>query len=144
MNQDLIEKNYYESLMVGHYIDVRYSEHEWKIAKITERDKRYAVVAFDGTNIKDEVFDTLFSKFYCKASKLRHLECGQRGTRGRLTKHFDPIQHPFNYIKLYGIFYTAFGNFAADLYERHTSTFIYHKSIPTRGTVRLSSYFAMP
>lgn len=53
MNQDLIEKNYYESLMVGHYIDVRYSEHEWKIAKISERDKRYAVVVFDGTNTRD-------------------------------------------------------------------------------------------
>ncbi len=52
MNQDLIEKNYFESLMAGHYIDVRYTDQEWKIAKIVERDKRYAVIIFDATNNK--------------------------------------------------------------------------------------------
>jgi hypothetical protein len=30
MNQDLIEKNYYEQLIVGHYIDAKYSEQEWE------------------------------------------------------------------------------------------------------------------
>lgn len=55
MNQDAIEKNYYESIMVGHYIDVRYAENDWKIAKIIERDKRYALVSFDATNTKEEV-----------------------------------------------------------------------------------------
>jgi|688.fasta_scaffold245225_1 hypothetical protein len=69
MNQDAIEKNYYESLMAGHYIDVRYSDKEWKMAKIIERDKRYAVIVFDATNNKEEVISYLFSKFYCKASK---------------------------------------------------------------------------
>jgi len=52
MNQDLIEKNYYEQLMVGHYIDVKYSDHEWKIAKILEKDKRYALVQFEAINTK--------------------------------------------------------------------------------------------
>lgn len=62
MNQDLIEKNYYEQLMVGHYVDVRYSEHEWKIAKIIDKDKRYAVVSFEGINSKEEVFLDKHSK----------------------------------------------------------------------------------
>ena len=53
MNQDAIEKNYYESIMAGHYIDLRYAENEWKIAKIIERDKRYAVVALDAINTKE-------------------------------------------------------------------------------------------
>jgi len=39
--------------MVGHYIDVKYSEHEWKIGKIIEKDKRYAVVTLEGINYKD-------------------------------------------------------------------------------------------
>ena len=34
MNHDIIEKTYFEQLMVGHYIDAKYSEHEWKLAKI--------------------------------------------------------------------------------------------------------------
>jgi len=36
--------------MVGHYLDVRNSENEWKLAKIMERDKKYVLIAYDGTN----------------------------------------------------------------------------------------------
>lgn len=38
--------------MVGNYIDVKYTENEWKVARVIERDKRYALVAFDGINTK--------------------------------------------------------------------------------------------
>lgn len=55
MSQESIEKNYFDSLIAGHYIDVKYSDQEWKIAKIIERDKRYALVAFDAINAKEEV-----------------------------------------------------------------------------------------
>lgn len=39
--------------MVGQYLDVRFSEHEWKIAKLVEKDKRYALVAFEGINYRE-------------------------------------------------------------------------------------------
>ena len=55
MSQDAIEKNYYESIMAGHYIDVRYAENDWRMAKVIERDKRYGVIIFDGVNTKEEV-----------------------------------------------------------------------------------------
>jgi tRNA U34 2-thiouridine synthase MnmA/TrmU len=52
MNQDLIEKNYYEQLIVGHYIDAKYSEQEWKMGKLIDKDKKYAVISFEGINSK--------------------------------------------------------------------------------------------
>lgn len=52
MNQEAIEKGYFETLTAGHYIDVRYSDKEWKIARIIDRDKRYATIAYDGVNTK--------------------------------------------------------------------------------------------
>jgi tRNA U34 2-thiouridine synthase MnmA/TrmU len=69
MNPDLAEKNYYEQLMVGHYLDVKYSEQEWKIARITEKDKRYAVVVYEGINYRDEVSPSTRSKSICKATR---------------------------------------------------------------------------
>lgn len=62
MNQDLIEKNYYEQLMVGQYLEAKYSEQEWKICKLIDKDKKYAVVSFEGINTKEEVALKSFSK----------------------------------------------------------------------------------
>lgn len=86
---------------------------------------------------------SLFSKSCCRASKLHHLGCGQRATLGNSTELIGPIQHPFNNIKQYDIFYIAFGNFAADLYKRHLAKCIHHQSIPTRRTVRFGSHFTL-
>ena len=36
--------------MTGHYFDVRVGDSEWKLAKIADRDKRYAFVTYDGVN----------------------------------------------------------------------------------------------
>lgn len=40
--------------MAGHYFDVRVGDSEWKLAKIVDRDKRYAVVIYDGVNSREE------------------------------------------------------------------------------------------
>ena len=48
MNQEAIEKSYYEQLMPGHYLDVRISEAEWKLAKIKDKDNRYISISYDG------------------------------------------------------------------------------------------------
>jgi hypothetical protein len=34
--------------MPGHYLDVRFDETNWKIAKVVDKDKRYLYVSFDG------------------------------------------------------------------------------------------------
>jgi hypothetical protein len=70
MSQDIIEKNYYESLMAGHYFDVRVGDSEWKLAKIVDREKRYAVVIYDGVNSREEVISLAFSKSCFTAGKL--------------------------------------------------------------------------
>lgn len=36
--------------MAGHYLDVRVGDSEWKLARIADRDKRYAFVVYDGVN----------------------------------------------------------------------------------------------
>ena len=53
MSVDALEKAYYDQLIPGQYLDVKYSEYDWKIAKIVDRDRRYASVLFDGFNCRE-------------------------------------------------------------------------------------------
>ena len=143
MNQDVIEKNYYESLMAGHYIDVRYSDQEWKMAKIIERDKRYAVIVFDATNNKEEVISYQFSKFYCKVSKWPLSGCSLRVT---LATHIEPVDlifSQFHNIKQYKKHNTAFRNITTNLRERYNPQRIHHYAIFKRIIICSCPFFAL-
>jgi hypothetical protein len=56
--------------MAGHFFDVRVGDSEWKLAKIVDRDKRYAFVHYDGVNSREEVAGLTFSKSCFIAGKL--------------------------------------------------------------------------
>ena len=46
--QENIEKYFFQQLQPGDYIDARYSEKEWKLAKIIDKENRYLTIMFDG------------------------------------------------------------------------------------------------
>ena len=49
LNQDNVEKMFYEQLKTGDYVDARFNENDWRLAKVIDRDNKCLSVTFDGS-----------------------------------------------------------------------------------------------
>lgn len=53
--QDNIEKVFFEQVKPGDYIDARYADDDWKLAKVIDRDNKYISIIFDGCPPNNDV-----------------------------------------------------------------------------------------
>ena len=54
-SQDNAEKLFFEQLRPGDFLDARYSDNEWKLANVIDRDQKYCVIIYDGYPPNSEV-----------------------------------------------------------------------------------------
>lgn len=62
MSQDNVEKVFFEQLKPGDFIDARYAENDWKLAKVIDREQKFLTIIFDGYPPTSEVSTRLLSK----------------------------------------------------------------------------------
>ena len=48
LNQDNVEKMFFDQIRSGDYIDARNSDNEWKLAKVIDRDNKHLAILYDG------------------------------------------------------------------------------------------------
>jgi hypothetical protein len=47
-SQDNLEKYFFAQLQPGDFIDAKYTEKEWKLAKVIDKEHKYLTIMFDG------------------------------------------------------------------------------------------------
>ena len=124
--------------MAGHYFDVRVGDSEWKLAKIVDRDKRYAVVIYDGVNSREEVISLAFSKSCFTAGKLRPWDQTPKATPARPIRPIEVTSPPSQNIKQYHKQYIASRNTATNLSKRTNTQCIHHHTVSKGRTLRSS------
>ena len=48
LNQDNVEKMFFDQIRSGDYVDARNSDNEWKLAKVIDRDNKHLAIIYDG------------------------------------------------------------------------------------------------
>lgn len=117
--------------MVGHYLDVRNSENEWKLARIVERDKKYVLVAYDGIN-RTEVITIPLSKSTSEISKSPLLGCIPKPTLASCTSPTKIISPLYHNTKTYTPSHSAPRNSSAELSKINSSERLHHNAVSQR------------